>query len=174
MNNNNIKVIVIAGSLILALMIVQSFWLMRYADKKTKTGYVLTQFVFEGFDGTKQLKFKLKNQENRQKRIIDSIALEYKLLASHNDSEGKEKAVKIKQLYSSLYKKFKEDNEEEAKTYSAEVWKQINQYINDYGKENNYSILYGADGNGNLMYADTSLNISASVLKYMNKRYAGQ
>ncbi len=164
----------IASLVIIMLMTVQTFWLIRYADKKGKTGYILTQLVFEGFDGTKQIKFKLLNQESRQKKIIDSIALEYKIVSARTDAEGKNKALKIKQLYNSLVVKFKEESREEVEKYNEEIWKQINQYINEYGRENNYSILYGADGTGGLMYADTTLNISPKIVSYINKRYAGE
>lgn len=171
MNNN--KLIIVAG-VVAALMIAQTLWLMRYADKRNKTGYILTQKVFDGFDGTKQIKSKLQNQENRQKQVIDSLTMEYKLVASLPDAASKVKATRIKEVYNSLYMQFQKQSEDDVKKYNADIWKQINQYVNEYGKENNYGILYGADGTGSLMYADSTLNISDKVIKYINKKYAGE
>ena len=49
----------------------------------------------------------------------------------------------------------------------------MSQYILDYGKNNNYDLILGADGNGVLMYANDKMNISEEITKYINSRYKG-
>ena len=49
----------------------------------------------------------------------------------------------------------------------------INAFVKEYGKENGYKIILGARGNGNIMYADSSKNITKEVLIYLNKKYQG-
>jgi outer membrane protein len=45
--------------------------------------------------------------------------------------------------------------------------------MQDYGKKHGYDFIYGAQGSGNLMYANGQKNITDEVLKYINERYQG-
>jgi outer membrane protein len=58
--------------------------------------------------------------------------------------------------------------------YSDEIWKQINHYIKEYGKDKHYDFIYGATGTGSLMYADSTLDLTVPLVKYINEKYAGK
>ena len=40
--------------------------------------------------------------------------------------------------------------------------------------ENGYDVIFGASGEGNIMYATDELNITSEVLAYCNKKYSGK
>ena len=49
-----------------------------------------------------------------------------------------------------------------------------NQYIKDYGIQNNYILIFGVSGQGNIMYANDGLDATEEVIEYVNKRYQGK
>jgi outer membrane protein len=55
-----------------------------------------------------------------------------------------------------------------------ELWKQINEYVQQFGKENHYKVILGANGTGSLMYSDKALDITPELTSYINSRYAGE
>jgi outer membrane protein len=56
---------------------------------------------------------------------------------------------------------------------NAIIWKRLNPLIQEYGKENKYKMIFGANGTGNLLYSDSSLDISNNLINYVNKKYNG-
>jgi outer membrane protein len=49
----------------------------------------------------------------------------------------------------------------------------MSQYINDYGKKNNYDLILGADGSGTLMYSKAKYDISEEIIIFINNKYKG-
>ena len=49
----------------------------------------------------------------------------------------------------------------------------MSQYIVEFGKQNDYDLILGADGNGTVMYAKEMLDISKNVTVYINNKYKG-
>jgi outer membrane protein len=79
---------------------------------------------------------------------------------------------KQKQLYE-YQQAINQQAKEEDDKMTQEVLTQINAYIKKYGAENGYKIVLGA-ANGNIVYADDALDITAQILEGLNKDYAGQ
>jgi outer membrane protein len=66
-----------------------------------------------------------------------------------------------------------EDNQVQTKKYDEEIITQLNQYVQDYGKEMGYAYIYGNNGEGSLMYADDARVITREMIEYVNNRYKG-
>jgi len=49
----------------------------------------------------------------------------------------------------------------------------LNQYIKEYGESKQYKVVLGTQGNGNVMYAQKGIDITAEVLIYSNEKYEG-
>lgn len=47
----------------------------------------------------------------------------------------------------------------------------INRYIQEYGKKQQYPIIFGASGAGNIMYAKESTNLTSQVLQGLNQEF---
>jgi len=58
--------------------------------------------------------------------------------------------------------------------YDKEILAQLNQYVRDFGAKNNYEYIFGNDGNGSLMYAQESNDLTRQVTEYINQKYAGK
>ncbi len=54
-----------------------------------------------------------------------------------------------------------------------QVWERLNGYVRSFGEENNYAIVMGAQGKGNIMYSKEELNITDAFIEYANSKYEG-
>ena len=59
---------------------------------------------------------------------------------------------------------------EEEQKITGEALVKVNSIINDYGKANNYTIVFGTV-TGNIVYANQTINITDQVLEVLNKQY---
>jgi outer membrane protein len=147
------------------------------AKKSYKIGYVEVNTIYEGFTFKKELESKLENVKSMRKQMLDSLELRLRVMAGQL-KEGKVKDPTEFELSRQDYLKkksaFEEDNEQMTNSYSAQVMKQLNQYVEQYGKEHGYKYILGADGNGSLMFADESENVTKEVLDFLNKKYSGK
>jgi len=50
----------------------------------------------------------------------------------------------------------------------------INDFVKDYGKNHGYPIIFGAGGNGNIMYAEEASDLTGEVLEGLNAQYEGK
>lgn len=50
----------------------------------------------------------------------------------------------------------------------------LNEYITSFAKENSYSLIIGANGEGNVLYGDEKLDITYELIGYCNAKYLGK
>jgi outer membrane protein len=174
MKNNKPLLIVIV--LFILMTGVNIFLLL---NKKTgKQAFINTQEVFKNFSYKKELEQKLKTIQTTRQNIMDSLQMELKVLAKQlqlKKGTTEELAVFQAKKESFFQKKnqFEQDNEKIVKEFDAQILKQLNQYVTDYGQQHGYKYIFGTDGSGNLMYADETESITNDVIAYINERYKG-
>jgi len=66
--------------------------------------------------------------------------------------------------------KEKEKKDETEMTQS--VLNQVNSFVEQYGKEKGYDIVFGTTNSGNLLYAKESMDITKEVLEALNANYS--
>lgn len=145
---------------------------------KEKVAYMDIKMVFNNFKYKQELEKELTEIKNHRKFKLDSLETQLKLLSNKVKHDTKnteliaqfetEKEIYLKQKYL-----FEEEEENMIKSYDAKIISQLNSYVKEFGKTNNYSIIFGATTDGSLMYADTSLNISKDIIVYINNKYSG-
>lgn len=150
-----------------------------YSLSKHKTAYLDMQSVFNDFKLKHTLENKLTNAEAARKSVLDSMLMQLKIM--DEELSRKPDNVLVRRLYETgkeeyieKEQQFKEDSQRQAEEYDKQIWKQLNQYISQYGKENNYSLILGADGSGHVMYAEEKMNITAEVKEFVNNKYDGK
>jgi outer membrane protein len=177
MSNRNLGIALVA---LLLFNVALFSWFMYDSLHKPKTGFIFIEEVFSGFLLKKELQGKYEKVSNSKKKILDSLEMSLKLMAADLDQEKKperEKLIRFNILKEDYYKKkeaFAEENQALSKQYDSQIIQQMSQYVADYGKQNGYSYIYGNDGNGSLMYAEDSKNLSKEVLQYINSKYSGK
>ena len=77
----------------------------------------------------------------------------------------------IREEFLNKKRKIEEENNALSKQFDAKILSQLNQYIKEFGKEFNYTYIFGNDGNGSLLYADDRRNISKEVSDYLNTKF---
>jgi outer membrane protein len=165
--------------ILLTLMVVGFIVIYFLLHKQTtKLAYVDLATVYDEFPMKKELEAKLMNVQNARKNILDSLQIQLNAMSMSIKSEKEVEAIQRfqikKQEYLLKQKRFEEDNQTTTQNYSAQIWKQINQYVKDYGKNEGYTFILGTDGTGTIMYGAEEKDITKEVSKYVNEKYSGE
>jgi outer membrane protein len=177
----NLKSIIITG-LLSALMcfIGLSIYHQVYA---TKTAYIEIKKVFNGFQMKTELEAKYTQTQKGRDKILDSLSFNLKLMSKHLNEQKNAKAdISKDELYQFEYNReeylklknqYQQDNAALSQKYDEQILAQLTQYVMEFGKKNNYDIIFGADGNGSLMYSKDAYNISDQIIVFINNKYRG-
>jgi outer membrane protein len=144
-----------------------------------KTAYVDLTKLYDGFEYKKELEKQLTKVQEARQNILDSLELKLKVMSKQLTAATTKDAAKLKEFtelkeeYLTKKDQYDTDNEETTTTYTSQIWKQLSQYVQDYGKANKYTYIFGAAGSGSLMYANSSEDITDVVLVYVNEQYKG-
>lgn len=149
-----------------------------------KVAYVNLNKVYNDFEMKKELEKKLTTVQDFRKKTLDSLELGLNIMSrtlQNFDQSGNKKGIEERmpefqqrrEEYFAKQKSFEEDNAAMTGQYTEQIWKQINQYVKDYGKEKGYTYVLGADGTGAVMYAEEKNEITEEVIGYINQRYKG-
>lgn len=143
----------------------------------TKTSYVFIDNtkIYEGFSMKVRYQKDIENQMLTNKNKLDSLQLQLKMLVMQEETQPN---VELKNQINNLNNRIKQFQAEAtesasalAERYENQIWSQINQYVKEFGKEHDVKIIFGATGNGSLMYADDASNYTDEVLEYINTKY---
>jgi outer membrane protein len=156
--------------LILVFLIFAAIGGYFYLESRTpKIAYVNTIELFNEFELKKELEENITQLKEIRTSILDSLKFEIKNLSRENAAqpllEQKQKNLIEKQRL------FEDEQQKLVQKFDQQILKQMNQYIGDYGKEHNFSIVFGASGEGTIMYAEKSLDITKEVKEYINAQY---
>lgn len=168
------RVFLTVGSVIVGLTIVAYFSFTQRAN----TAYVNLSEIYNDFEMKKELEKQLENVHQKRKFFLDSLGANIQAMMptveKTNDPGIQLKLEQSQREYMIRQKQFEEDNANTTQMYQEQIWKQINQYINDYGETHDFEYILGADGSGSVMYARKANNITEDVKKYINEKYKGK
>ncbi len=149
--------------------------LMNLDNKKQV--YIDMGKVYSEFQLSKELNEQLDAVLKARKKIVDSLFEDIRLKTIELKEKPKQsleemsKLAKLEESYMYKQQQFEKENQTVNAEYTNKIWGQLNQYISDFGSENKYTFILGATGEGNIMYADKTFNITDEVVKYVNDRY---
>ena len=134
--------------------------LLSYTMVREKSAFIINQQLFNAFEGKIELENRLKYLEEANKKTLDSLL---RLPADGNNMF----------LYEEERRKLDLKVQELSAKYTADIWKRINEYVSAYGEEHGYDFIFGASGDGSLMYAREGCDITDEVIGYVNRKYNG-
>ena len=146
-------------------------------DKKPV--YINIGKVYEEFLLSKELNKDLDKIQRSRKEVLDTLYENITRMKVELKAQKKMEATAIKKLedlqqeYMYKEEQFQKENEITSNEYYTKIMNQLNEYVAEYGKKNNCAILLGANGQGNIMYADDSGDLTKEVTDYINSRYNG-
>ncbi len=156
-----------------------------FSQSKSGLAYVDVNELIEGYERTKIERTLFDKKANTLTANIDSLAKNWQNeLKTYEEERPKmsKKEIELQQellankqqqlnnYQQAIQKQIQEENQKMTQT----VVNDINDYIKEYGKQNGYPIIFGAGGNGNIMYAKESTNLTSKVLEGLNNRYRGE
>lgn len=157
---------------------VLSYFIIVPAEKKNsrRIAYIDNYKVFDAFDYKKIQDTALYDIEQKVSLEIDSLTRELNKVRSMLSQDAKSEELLLR--YNSLKKEYsaaRQNAEKVIKSESTrltnEVYKKLNEYIDEFGKMKSLDIVLGSDGTGSVMYVDSTINITDEVIKYVNKRF---
>lgn len=166
------------NTLIVFIAVTIAMGLFYFLKNNDKTAYVQIQKVFNEFEYKKEMEVKLKKVKEVRKRELDSLEVQLKLLFKEIESDTRNmnkinSFQKKKDEFVTRKDGYESDYEKTVATYDEIIIKQINQYIKEYGETKNYTYIFGTDGKGNLMFADSTHDITSDVILFINKKFRG-
>ena len=126
-----------------------------------RVAYVVNETLFAEFEGKKDMESKLLNWKETEQKRIDSL-----FVRLANSKSGLEQLENHRQEILAAEQSMNSE-------FTQEIWSRINQLLGEYSKDNGYDYVFGASGNGSLMYAGEYENITEEVIDYINARYDG-
>ncbi len=172
--------------LVLGLFAVTSVSLTIYQlNREQKFVVVDLAKLYNEFEMKKQLEGQMTNVVDLRQKTLDSLELSLNILSrnlQNMDAKANEEVYSNKanefevrrQQYLNEQKAIAQNNDAMQQQYNEQIWKQLNQYVEDYGKANNIECIIGGDGSGNVMYSETGLDLTEEVVVYCNERYHGE
>jgi outer membrane protein len=151
-------ILLIANVLVLAGI---GYYAFKVKDKRTS--FIVNQRVFNEFLGKKEMERKLNALRAKNNRSVDSLSF---LIHRSNDAT----AISA---YQEGIDNIKLTEQQLSEQYTAEIWKQINQWVSEFGKQQGYDFVLGAAGNGSLMYANEANDVTNEMILFVNKKYQG-
>jgi outer membrane protein len=161
-----------------------SFSVYMFATRP-KIAFVDLAKIYNGFELKKQLENQLDVVQQVRKKTLDSLELGLKMFSRNlqgldpdkNKAEFQAKANEFdmrKQDYLYKQKNFTDDNSTLTQQYDQQIWKQLNQYVKDYGDAHGYTYILGGDGTGNVMFSSKGQDITDELIIYTNQRFKGE
>lgn len=173
MNRKNILLIAVANVLVIVSVI-------AYIEfTRTKTYYIDLQKIYGEFELKKELEAKLEAMVSITNEKLDSLEMQAQIIntglkQNPSDKSKIEEYNRIAEIYSIQSEQFDQQKSEVAEQYDQQIWSQLNEYIRSYGKENNCDFIIAGNGDGSIMYAKESSDITDKMIIYVNNKYQGK
>lgn len=147
--------------------------------------YVDVNKLLEGYKRTKIVRAEFEEKAKTLNANVDSLMGDWqKELKSYEKERSKmsKKELELKQQLLSnkqqqinnYQQAIQKQIQQEDKKSTQTVINDINDYVKDYGKSHDYTIIFGASGGGNIMYANTEADLTATILEGLNKEFEGK
>lgn len=149
------------------------------SQDKVSIVYIQNLKLYSEFDLAKELDMQLQTFSNSRTRELDSLSMSLKNLTSELEQMN-EIPAETYQYYNDLRNAvmFREKSYEEelmsmSQEYDQQIWDRLNGYVKTFAEENDYDMILGATGDGNLMFAKDTLDITDELIMYCNNHYNG-
>jgi len=173
------KIITYIFILISAFSLSGVIYLLLENNNDSKAVYFLSAEVYNAFDYKVELEKELNDIGTKNKNILDSLETNYQLSinALNGVEPNEDELIVLKRKQKSFFE-LKEKLENRFSDFQQDsynkIWERINGFVKTYGKENNLAYIFGANGDGSVMYADENNNITKDIISYVNSKYNGE
>ena len=162
-------------------LIVSAITLVAVFSDKSNDSYafIRTNDVYDQFKLKQELAAQYTQIETSRKQTLDSLRVRLDVLQREIRSEvnAKDELVlgyrSLEKEANDLAQSYSNELKEIEGQFNEQIWSRINQYVRDYGEENQIELIFGANGNGGIMHGGTERDITDEVTAFINKKYSG-
>lgn len=168
-------------SIIALLAAVVSFF---YSQSSPELVYVDVNEMLEGYKRTKIVRAEFEKKSATMKANVDSLVTGWqndlkayekeRSKMTKKELELKQELLSNKQQQIGNYQQaVQKQLAEEDKKATQTVVNDINDFVKEYGKKQGHKIIFGAVGNGNIMYAQEGTNLTPKLVELLNAEFEG-
>lgn len=172
------KLIYVNTVLLIAVLIYLIIGNLNVSNKEAQV-YVVTAELFGEFDYQKELDSEYKSFKEDKIKELEFLKNDVSILETR--ARMPEAATDDIQLFQNSYNQYlaieaqiNAELSELNNKYSIQIWDKLNSLISDFGEENDYEIILGATGDGNILYAHDHKNVTQDLIAYCNLKYNGK
>ncbi|GAA3591094.1 OmpH family outer membrane protein [Flavivirga amylovorans] len=165
----NFNRLTLSNTILIVIIIIITLINFSQFNNQKDIVYIDNIKLFNGFNMTKDIKVVEDAKIRKKGKELDSL---YAIFQTIKDKENNNfKSLQQQIAYKS--KAFQELQDNYSHNLSENVWNRLNNYIKEYAETNNLKIILGTSGNGNVMFAQESIDITNQILEYSNIKYEG-
>ncbi|MBA4241927.1 MAG: hypothetical protein C0448_14470 [Sphingobacteriaceae bacterium] len=146
-------------------------------NQTQKIVFVNIETVYDEFTMKKELESKFENVSQLRQQILDSLKLELNILSksiTSKDQVEKIKEFQVKrQEYALKEQNFAESTQQTNEQYKNQIWKQLSQYIIQFGKNTHCKYILGFENKSSILYGDEAEDVTKELSAYVNQCYNG-
>jgi outer membrane protein len=178
--NKNLQTTILFVAVIISVSL--SVW-VKLSEKKI--GYVRMSKLVDEYKGMKEAQASFKQKTEGWQSNLDTLEMDYQrslreyntVHSKLNPAERKEREeqlqkqqMNIRQYVQTLEQKAKEEDSK----LTGGVLNQINSFVEEYGNQHGYDMIFGVTVTGNVMQADESLDLTEEISKKLNADYSDE
>ncbi len=147
-----------------------------------KTAYVDNTILFEEYKEMQDVEADFSSRSNAVRQELDSVSRVFQQevqeyqeemndLSNAEREEREQELMQKQQMIQQQQQSVGGQLQQESQAVMDSVINNVKDYIEEYGKENGYTYIFGSD-NSNIMYAEEGRDITDEILKELNERYS--
>lgn len=160
------------------------FFILVYLhfSSSQKMVYIDSNQLLNGYVGMQDARAEFQQKATRRQANIDTLMSEVQAAIMDYEKESQKMTTKEKELNKELIRTkqrqlqdyqaaMRDQSAQEDQQMTERVLTTVNSFLTEYGKNNNYKVIFGATSSGNIIYADEAINITDEVLVLLNAQY---
>ncbi|TRO67374.1 OmpH family outer membrane protein [Christiangramia sabulilitoris] len=158
--------------------------IMMVSCNEQKTAYVDTTKIIQEYKEMKDVEAEFTSKSDSVRKQLDSVARDFQQevqayqseMNSMSDAQRQAKEQELMQKQQMLQQQQQMQSNmlrEQSTAVMDSIVTRIKDYVKEYGKENNYTYIFGSNESANIMYAEEGLDITQDILKELNAKYGG-
>ncbi len=147
-----------------------------------KTAYVDTTKIIKEYREMKEVEAEFTSKSDKIKTELDSLAQSFQkevqeYQANMNSLSTAQRQTKEQELMGKQQTIQQQQQmmgnqlREESDVVIDSIVTKVKEYVKEYGKDNDYTYIFGSNESANIMYAKDGLDITEEILKKLNESY---
>lgn len=147
-----------------------------------KTAYVDTTKLIQEYNEMQEVEAEFSTRSESVKSQLDSLARgfqqevqEYQenmgTMSTAQRQETEERLMRKQQVIQQQQQQMGNQLRQESDVVIDSIVEKVKVYVRDYGKDNNYTYIFGSNESANIMYAEDGRDITQEILEKLNENY---